>query len=122
MIKQFLTKFKAKHLAMSEKNRTFAPQEEEPTALAFTDFTDPSPILEGESARIFLENVKKAEENAEKRRNEPPSIEALKDKLAMYKLFLEQDIDNVKKRYKKICDLEDKIKLLEKENDKAEEK
>lgn len=117
--KEILTKIKEKNLAMSEKNRTFA--DEEPTALA-TDVGKPIPILSGESARIFLERARQVEEEAEKRRNQPQSLDVLREKLAMNKFFLEQDIDNVKARYDKICKLEDKIKELEQQNGKTEER
>lgn len=117
--KALLRKFKKRNLAKSESFRTFA--DEEPTALA-VDSGRPIPTLSGESARIFLERAKQAEEEAEKRRNQPPSLDALKQELAMNKFFLEQDIDNVKARYDKICKLEDKIKELEQQNGKTEER
>lgn len=117
--KEFLRKFKKRNLAKSESFRTFA--DEEPTALA-TDVGKPIPILSGESARIFLERARQVEEEAEKRRNQPPSLDVLKKELAMNKFFLEQDIDAVKARYDKIRKLEDKIKELEQQNGKTEER
>ena len=117
--KGFLRKFKKRNLAKSESFSTFA--DEEPTALA-TDVGKPIPILSGESARIFLERARQVEEEAEKRRNQPLSLDALKKELAMNKFFLEQDIDAVKTRYDKIRKLEDKIKELEQQNGKTEER
>ena len=62
--KEILTKIKEKNLAMSEKNRIFASDDDEPTALA-VDSGRPIPTLTGESARIFLERAAKVEEGME---------------------------------------------------------
>ena len=117
----FLRKFKGLNLAISKKVRTFAAQnDEEPTVLA--TYSDRGiPTLTDESALIFLERARKVEEEAERRRNEPPSLEALQKELAMNKFILGQDIDNVKSRYDRIRKLESKIKELEQQNGKTEE-
>ena len=117
----FLRKFKGLNLAISKKVRTFAAQnDEEPTVLA--TYSDRGiPTLTDESALIFLERARKVEEEAERRRNEPPSLEALQQELAMNKFILGQDIDNVKSRYDRIRKLESKIKELEQQNGKTEE-
>ena len=117
----FLRKFKDLILAISKKVRTFAARnDEEPTVLA-TYSGRGIPTLTGESARIFLERARKVEEEAERRKNEPPSLEALQQELAMNKFILGQDIDNVKSRYDRIRKLESKIKELEQQNGKTEE-
>ena len=115
--KYILGKIKKENFAKSKKFRTFA---NEPSALA-TDVGKAIPTLTGESARRFLENARKVEIEAEKRRNEPPSLEWLEKELAFNKFFLDQDIDNVKARYKRICELEDKIKKIKEKNGKTEE-
>ena len=114
-----LGKIKKENFAKSKKFRTFA-NDSEPSALA-TDVGKVIPTLTGESARRFLENARKVEIEAEKRRNEPPSLEWLEKELAFNKFFLDQDIDNVKTRYKRICELEDKIKEIKEKNGKPEE-
>ena len=114
-----LGKIKKENFAKSKKFRTFA-NDSEPSALA-TDVGKVIPTLTGESARRFLENARKVEIEAEKRRNEPPSLEWLEKELAFNKFFLDQDIDNVKTRYKRICELEDKIKEIKEKNGKTEE-
>ena len=103
--KELLTKIKKKNLAMSEKNRTFASDDDEPTALA-VDSGRPIPTLTGESARIFLERAAKVEEEAKKRMNEPPTLEGLKRKLTFQKFFLENEERQLQKMKDKIKDLE----------------
>lgn len=103
--KELLTKIKKKNLAMSEKNRTFASDDDEPTALA-VDSGRPIPTLTGESARIFLERAAKVEEEAKKRMNEPPTLEGLKRKLTFQKFFLENEERQLQKMKDNIKDLE----------------
>ena len=103
--KELLTKIKKKNLAMSEKNRIFASDDDEPTALA-VDSGRPIPTLTGESARIFLERAAKVEEEAKKRMNEPPTLEGLKRKLTFQKFFLENEERQLQKMKDNIKDLE----------------
>jgi len=104
---------------MSEKNRIFASDNDEPTALA-VDSGKPIPTLTGESARIFLERAEKVEEEAKKRMNEPPTLEGLKRELTFQKFFLESEEKQLQERKEKIKDLENKIKELEQNsNDKS---
>ena len=114
--KELLTKIKKKNLAMSEKNRIFASDDDEPTALA-VDSGRPIPTLTGESARIFLERAAKVEEEAKKRINEPPTLEGLKRKLTFQKFFLENEERQLQKRKDNINYLENKIKDLEQQLD-----
>lgn len=51
--KELLTKIKNKNLAMSEKNRIFASDDDEPTALA-VDSGRPIPTLTGNQHVYFL--------------------------------------------------------------------
>lgn len=107
-----LTKIKEKNLAMSEKNRIFAADNDEPTALA-VDSGRPIPTLTGESASIFLERAAKVEEEAKRRMNEPPTLDGLKRELMFQKFFLESEERQLQERKNKIKDLENKIKKLE---------
>ena len=111
-----LTKIKKKNLAMSEKNRIFASDDDEPTALA-VDSGKPIPTLTGESARIFLERAAKVEEEAKKRMNEPPTLESLQRELTFQKFFLDSEERQIQERKEKIKDLENKIKDLERQLD-----
>ena len=111
-----LTKIKKKILAMSEKNRIFASENDEPTVLAI-DSGKPIPTLSGEPARRFLEHAAKVEEEAKKRMNESPTLEGLKRELVFQKYFLEQKEKEVQERKDKITKLENKIKDLEKQLD-----
>ena len=101
-----------KNLVDGEKNSIFV-EDDEPTALAFTDFSKPSPILEGEDAerfiRIMEENSRKAKECAKI----PPTLEELKNRLSFEKMFLEMDKESIRKREEEIKELENKIKQLE---------
>ena len=116
--KEILTKIKEKNLAMSEKNRIFASDDDEPTALA-VDSGKPIPTLTGESARIFLERAAKAEEEAEKRASVAPTLWDLRRELSFQKFFLESEERQIEERKKTIENLENKIKDLEKLNGKS---
>lgn len=111
-----LTKIKKKSLAMSEKNRIFASENDEPTVLAI-DSGKPIPTLSGESARRFLEHAAQVEEKAKKRMNESPTLEGLKRELPFLKYFLEIKEKEVQEIKDKITKLENKIKDLEKQLD-----
>ena len=110
--KEILTKIKEKNFVMSKKNRIFAFDDDEPTALA-TDSGRPIPTLTGESARMFFERAAKVEEEVKKRMNEPPTLETLKRELSFQKFFLESDERQIEERKNTIINLENKIKDLE---------
>lgn len=114
--KELLTKIKKKNLAMSEKNRIFASDDDEPTALAVNSGR-PIPTLTEESARIFLERAAKVQEEAKRRMNEPTTLELLKRELRIQKFFLESEERQLQERKNKIKDLENKIKDLERQLD-----
>ena len=99
---------------MSEKNHIFTSNDE-PTVLA-TDSEKHIPTLTGEQAQIFLERAAKAEEEAKKRMNETPTLEALKSELAFQMFFLKNEEWQLQERKDKIKKLENKIYGLEKEN------
>lgn len=110
-----LTKINGNNFAIKEKNSTFA-ESDEPTALAYTDLSKPSPILEGEDAIRFLENARKAEEGYEKRKKEPLSLDELKRKYSYGMMVLEIDKESIKLREKELNELQIKIKELERKN------
>ena len=97
---------------MLEKNRIFASDDDEPTALA-VDSGKPIPTLTGKSACIFLERAAKVEEEAKRRMNEPPTLEHLKRELTFQKFFLETEERQIQERKNKIKEIENKIKKLE---------
>lgn len=109
-MREFLRKFNGKNFANKKKNRIFA--HDEPTALA-TDSGKPIPILEGEDAARFIENMIKAEEEAEKRRLREPSLSELKEELSYQKMFLESEERMIEERKRKIMRLENRINDLE---------
>lgn len=114
--KELLTKIKKKNLAMSEKNRIFASDDDESTVLA-VDSGRPIPTLTRESACIFLERAAKVEEETKRRMNEPPTLDGLKRELTFQKFFLESEERQLQERKNKIKDLENKIEDLERQLD-----
>ena len=119
-----LRKINTEDFAKRKKIRTFANDEDdyEPTALAFTDFTKPSPILEGKDAERFLKHMEEVELEVERRENIPPTLEELKTRLSYEELALSLDKDMIAFREKDISELKDKIKELEEKNGKTEER
>jgi hypothetical protein len=105
-----IVKIDPKNLEDREKSGIFVEDLDEPTALAFTDFSKPSPVLEGEDAERFIRIM---EEN-ERKPKTPPTLEELKNRLSFEKMFLEWDKEAVRKREEEIKELENKIKELEK--------
>ena len=111
---KILRNIKKKYFARSKKFRTFA-NDDEPTALAFTDFTKPIPILKGKDAERFIKNMEEAERRAEDRKKTPKSKEQLEKELHFKKW-----IYDFEKRKLEI--LEKEIIVLEKKlNGKTEE-
>ena len=105
---------------MSKKIRTFA-NDNEPTALAFTDFSKPPPTISGDDALRFLENMRRVEEEAEKRKNEQPSLEDLKKEYSIGMMILEMDKSSIREREVKLEKIRNKITELEQKNGKTEE-
>ena len=120
MKNKILNIFKNNILVNSKKNRTFANEDTEPCVLA-VDVGKPIPTLKGKDARIFLDRMKKVEEEAEKRKDKEPSLEVLKNQFAMEKMFFESELRNIRNRHNRILKLKDKIDKLEKENGKTKE-
>jgi hypothetical protein len=117
-VNKLLRKFKAKSFAKSKKIRTFA-KESEPSALAFTDFSKPTPILEGEDAERFIRIMEENEKKALERAKIPPTKEELEKRLSSMRIIYDFDKRQLEESEKKIKKLEAKIKELE--NGKTEE-
>ena len=109
-----IVKFGQKDLDDTKKSSIIVEESDEPTALAFTDFSKPTPVLEGEDAERFIRIMEENEKKAKERAKIPPTLEELKDKLSFEKMFLEWDKETIRKREEKIKELENKIKELEK--------
>ena len=111
-----IVKFKPKDLVDREKNSIFVDEEiDDPVGgLAFTDFSKPTPVLEGEDAERFIRTMEENSKKAKERAKIPPTLEELKDRLSFQKMFLEWDKETIRKREEEIEALENKIKELEK--------
>ena len=97
-----------KNLASSEKNRIFAELDEEPTALA-TDIGKPIPILKGEDAIRFEKLARQAEQDYEKRKNAPKSLEQLQQQLQMEQMMYDFSLKQLKERENKITKIKNLI-------------
>ena len=95
---------------MSKKSTTFAENYEEPTALAYTDFTKPMPILEGEDAERFIRAMEENERKAVERAKQPMNIEEAKRLLSTMKMIYEFEKGELEKKEKEIKELEEFIK------------
>lgn len=104
--KEILRKFRKKFFAKSKKIRTFAAQDdEEPTALAFTDFSKPIPTLEGEDAERFIRIMEENERKAAERAKLPPTREELERELSCAKMMLdfqEREVEQLRNRIKEL--------------------
>ena len=109
-----IVKFSSKDLENKEKSGIFAEDIDEPTALAFTDFSKPTPVLEGKDAERFIRIMEENSRKAKERAKTPPTLEELKHRLSFEKMFLEMDKESIRKREEEIKELENKIKELEK--------
>lgn len=117
---KILRKIKSKSFVKSKKFRTFAPQnDEEPTALAFTDFSKPIPTLKGKDAERFIRIMEENSSKAAERTKLPPTREELEMQLSYSKMMLNFQEREVEQLRNKISRLEEKIKDLA--NGKTEE-
>ena len=94
---------------MSKNNHTFANDYEEPTALAFTDFSKPIPILEGEDAERFIRNMEENERKAKERANQPITKYDAEKLLSYNKIIREFELNRIKEIDKEIKKLEEII-------------
>ena len=94
---------------MSKNNHTFANDYEEPTALAFTDFSKPMPILEGEDAERFISNMEENERKAKESANQPITKNEAEKLLSYNKIIREFELNRIKEIDKEIKKLEEII-------------
>jgi hypothetical protein len=91
---------------MSNKKCIFAADyDDEPTALAYTDFSKPMPILEGEVAERFIRKMEENEIKADEQAKKPMSVEEAKQQLSYEKMFLslkEDELKEIKSRIEKL--------------------
>lgn len=109
---KFLNIFKKKDFVKSKKNRTFT-QDDEPTALAYTDFTKPTPILKGEDAERFIRTMEENEKKAEERAKIPPTKEELEKRLSSLRIMCDFEEKQLEERKEEIKELEKKIEELD---------
>ena len=88
---------------------------EEPTALAYTDFSKPIPILEDEVAERFLRLAEEAEKNAILRKQRKPTKEELKENLLCKKIMYDFNKRELEKLQNEINELEQKLNAEEQE-------
>ena len=113
-IRRWLTSFKRKSLVESENLPTFASENDDPVgALAFTDFTKPSPSIKGKDAERFIRMMEENERKAEERAKIPPTKDELENRLNWMRLVYNFEKNQLEERENEIKELEDKIKRLE---------
>lgn len=77
-------------------------------ALAFTDFSKPSPVLTGEDAERFIKQMEEAEKRAKERANRPKTKSELESELSVMRVLYEYE-------ERELNNLKNKIENLEKE-------
>ena len=97
---------------MSKKRTTFVDDYDEPTALAYTDFTKPMPILEGENAERFIRTMRETERKAAERAKIPMTKDEAEEKLSYIRIIYEFEKDKLKEMEEEIKKLEEYISKL----------
>lgn len=82
---------------------------EEPTALAYTDFSKPSPVLTGEDAERFIKQMEEAEKKAKERSKQPKTKAELESELAIMRMMYEYEERELNNLKNKIEELEKKL-------------
>lgn len=77
-------------------------------ALAFTDFSKPSPVLTGEDAERFIKQMEEAEKMTKERANRPKTKSELESELSVMRVLYEYE-------ERELNNLKNKIENLEKE-------
>ena len=96
---------------MSKKNITLPNVDsEELTALAFTDFSKPSPILKGKDAERFIRLMEENERKAEELARLPKTKEEAERELSYNKILYNFEKDRLKDIEERTKKLEDYIK------------
>jgi hypothetical protein len=102
-----LTKIKEKFFDMKKKNSNFAAESNDDLggALAFTDFTKPAPVLEGDDAERFIRMMEENERKAKERAKQPKTVAELVGELGIMKVmyeYEERELNNLKKKIEKL--------------------
>ena len=110
-----IVKFTPKDLVDKNNSRIFEPDiDDDPVGvLAYTDFTKPTPILEGEDAERFIQMMEENERKAAERAKIPPTLEELKQRYMYEKMLYEFDKEQLLKREEELNALNNKIRELE---------
>ena len=110
-----IVKFTPKDLVDKNNSRIFEPDiDDDPVGvLAYTDFTKPTPILEGEDAERFIQMMEENERKAAERAKIPPTLEELKQRYMYEKMLYEFDKEQLLKREEELNALDNKIRELE---------
>ena len=97
---------------MSKKSITFADDyDNDPVgALAYTDFTKPSPVLKGKDAERFILMMEENERKAAEMAKQPMTVEEAKKQLSYEKMFLKMKENEIKEMKDSIKKLEEYIK------------
>lgn len=82
---------------------------EEPTALAYTDFSKPSPVLTGEDAERFIKQMEEVEKKVKERANRPKTKAELESELSIMKVIYEYEERELNNLKNKIEELEKKL-------------
>ena len=102
---------------MSKNNHTFASDYEtydDPVgALACTDFTKPTPTLEGKDAERFIHNMEENERKAAERAKQPMTKDEAEKLLSYNRIIREFELNKLKDINKEIKKLEDYINKLD---------
>ena len=97
---------------MSKKSNIFANEntDDEPIgALAYTDFSKPSPILQGEDAERFYRIMEENERKAAEKAKQPMTKAEAEKRLTYMKMMYEFEKNNLEEKAKEIKVLEDYI-------------
>lgn len=108
---------------MSKNNPNFADEyDNDPVgALAFTDFTKPTPVLTGKDTERFIKMMEENEREAMERSKRPPTLEELKEQLVYEKMLYDMEKEQLVQRERVIDKIETKIKELENNNGETKE-
>jgi flagellar motility protein MotE (MotC chaperone) len=100
---------------MSENLSNFANDfDDDPVGgLAYTDFSKPMPVLEGEDAERFVRMMEENEKKAKERAKRPKTKAEIESELSIKKMILDyelREIENLKKDIEKLEKLHAKAK------------
>ena len=100
---------------MNKKSPNFALENNEDPigALAFTDFSKPSPVLSGEDAERFIRNMEEIERKVRETPKQPKTRAEIENEISVKKMlyeFQERELEKLKEEIKKLEELHAKTK------------